>query len=1161
MSIIPAHIPGQTPDPNESQHRAAIPHHDVWVAASAGSGKTKVLTDRVLRLLLPDSEGHWPGTPPHKILCITFTKAAAALMAIRIQKRLGQWAMMKEDELQQDLASLTRSTVTPDMITAARRLFSQVLDVPGGLSIMTIHSFCQSVLARFPVEAGLTPGFKVMDDTPARDLLSKSVMDMVMEIEQGQSPHLEPAFATVALSCDFDALKDSLLNLLDQSEELGKFFEQYGRGEQLYRNLLSLMGVDKTATENTLLEDFSTTRPEPELLELAPILCSSGSRNAHIGQGIADWLALSAKERTAQWKSYYSALMTGENTPRKIFGKIDEKYPALYDTYLRETEALQDVCERIAILKQSRQSADFLTLADEAIRRYIHSKKQHNTLDFGDLILKTKELLEHAGQEWVHYKLDEGIDHILVDEAQDTNRHQWDIIRYLSAEFLSGWGRENGAPRSLFVVGDQKQSIFSFHGADPDAFADMHDFFAQRSAESKRTFDPVRLDTSFRTTPPVLKLVDEVFAPPALAQCLGLKSGEQLLHHSFRAGDAGQIELWDVITTEKENTSSADTEWKLPFASERQSTSGHNHSGDGNLAVRIAHHIWQMIANKELLVSENRPVEPRDILILVRTRTGSLVNDLVRQLKLRQIAVSGVDRMQLREQIAVEDCLALARFARLADDDLSLACLLKSPFIRINENELMELALGRAKDTTLWTRVQETLSPEIISWLKHKIILAQTRSPFNFFDETLSCPCPYDASGSARRAFSTLLGPDCLDPLDEFLGFCLKAEQESIYGLEEFITYFEKNPIEIKRELEDSEKESGNQVRIMTVHASKGLEAPIVFLPDTTSRPSGSKIARFLWADSEQGLRLPLWSASSDDSAPLYRQTREKIKNKDYAEYLRLLYVALTRARDRLYICGTVGTKGLPDNPEKPTWYHLVRDAFDRMDIPQDGHSRTLKTMQKGTAKSPEGRAEENRLPNCPDWLHLQPPAEAEPRRYIQPSMIGRDLDPAISPLQTTAEHRFERGLLTHRLFEFLPDIDPSLRRQAAQRFLEKNASTLPASLQSNILEEVFSILDDSVFADVFGPDSLAEVPVTGDIGGGRILSGQIDRLLIGKERILIVDFKTNRPSPRHQSEIPENYKDQLRAYKYAISMIYPDRTVQCALLWTDRAVLMPIDV
>ncbi|MDY0029758.1 MAG: double-strand break repair helicase AddA [Pseudobdellovibrionaceae bacterium] len=1154
-----------TPDPNIPQKRATVPEHDVWVAASAGSGKTKVLTDRVLRLLLPDPDGRWEGTEPHRILCITFTKAAAALMANRIQNKLGEWTTKDEAELRKELAGLLDAPPTEDMIKAARQLFSKVLDTPGGLSIMTIHSFCQSTLARFPLESGLTPGFRVIDEIQSHELISKSILSLITDIENGKFPHLEEAFNRISLLIDFDQLKSTLLKILEHMDDLVTFSKKYPDAQKLNHALREKLGADPLSGSDELLEKFITSRPEKDLRQAAQDIGSTNTTNGKMRDAILDWLGQHPSERKAKLRNYEDAYFRkGEYLPKKITGKIEQLYPLHYDLIQSEISELLHLQEQMAAVIQADQTTDLLIIALESLNRYRAEKRRLNTLDFGDMIVKTRQLLENSGQEWVHFKLDEGIDHILVDEAQDTNPDQWKIVKYLSAEFQSGWGRETKSPRSIFVVGDKKQSIFSFHGANIESFAENKRFFEERSQLAGRKFDPVNLQTSFRTTPPVLDLVDAVFANPSLRRGLGLETGEILKHYAFEKNrmKAGLVELWDLEhkqeTIKEFETKQPEHLWTLPFSENR--TESRIPEIDSGLANRIALKITSMIHSGEILATESRPIKPKDIIILVRTRTGSFVNELIRLLKLNNIPVSGIDRMNLNDQIAIEDCLALARFARLPEDDLSLACVLKSPFIRISENTLMTWALNRKRDQSLWAYISTHADQYIVGWLTQKIEQAVHLSPFNFFEETLCCACPHDPHGSARRSFATLLGHDCLDPLDEFLSYCLESEQNGILSLEDLVTALEKNQITIKREMESDNEEGDGQVRIMTVHASKGLEAPIVFMPDTTSKPQGNKIDKFLWVEDKTGEKTPLWSAVSSNAAPLYKQARDKELVKAYEEYLRLLYVAMTRPKERLYICGKTNRAELKES-DTPVWYQLIENAFDKMGIGNKGDAaRTYKQNQDSISSEKLHEKIAYKSIQTPACLWEEPKEEAFESRFIRPSLMGRS-DPAISPLQGNENYRFERGILTHKLFEFLPEIDAARRRKAADLFLKKNGSHLPEKICNEIATEVLSVLNHPEFSEVFGPNSMAEISVTGEIAPGRILSGQIDRLVILPDRILIVDFKSNRPSPENQTDIPDDYRAQLTAYKSAISKIYKGIPVTCALLWTDKAKLMPLDL
>lgn len=1135
----------QSPNPNIPQRQATIPEHDVWVSASAGSGKTKVLTDRVLRLLLPDPAGRWGGAAPHKILCITFTKAAAALMALRVQNKLGEWAVMDEVKLTAELTKLLDTPPSEDVIKAARKLFSTVLDTTGGMSIMTIHAFCQSTLGRFAIEAGVTPGFTVLEESRANDILRHIVDHLITEVEQNKNPAIKNAFTCIATYMDLDSLRDTLLNMMSKAREITEFMKGNASVEtQLLKEL-------------DYKPNFTPQLNKDHLLHIARIFTDKGgAKEKGYGQAIADWLALNAEDQLVKLDMLQNAFLTkSEKTPFKLTKAVADNHPEVDVMRNAALEQIDTYLDNLAIARQAEQTSDLLQIVDFCMSRYAARKKELNALDFNDLILKTRTLLESENMDWVQFKLDEGIDHILVDEAQDTNIHQWEIIRHLSDEFLSGQGDDTRL-RSLFVVGDEKQSIFSFHGADPEAFNTMRDFFEARSIASQRIFKKIPLETSFRSALPVLQLVDAVFENRELAGRIGIPPAQNLVHFAYRNEAAGLVEIWEPEVIDKPDTRNQSIEWKIPpLSTNRQGQEGEV-STTSPLAGKIANTISCWLKNGEMLASENRKIEPRDILILVRTRT-SFVPDLVRQLKLRGVPVSGIDRMKLTDQIAVLDCLALAKFARFPEDDLSLACLLRSPFIRLTEDQLMDCALGRAG--TLWDSVQAKCDQNIVEWLRRAIIRSHTEKPFDFFDDMLNGVCPFDQTQSGWHAFASCLGADCIDPLDEFLSYCLSKEADGVFSLEELMMLLQASEIEIKRDTEDGDKDSLNQVRIMTVHASKGLEAPIVFLPDTMGVPSKGKIDALQWIKTKGNAPdTPLWAAKTGDGCAAYRTLKDATYDRTLSEHMRLLYVALTRPRDRLYVMGETSTLNLKDH----CWYLHIYNAFQKLPHTRVENGLRYETTQTNGADKKEDVKPEIIKAPLPDWIFEKVEDDRTQKLLtIQPSRMGIEDDRAKSPLDDQAANRFKRGTLTHKLFQILPDLPVAGRERAAQSFLARMGKELPEAVRAEIIDETLRILNDPVFADVFGEQSLAEVPVSGDLGDGRMISGQIDRLVIGHNKILIVDFKTNRPSPRDQNAIPEAYKNQLRAYKTAVLRIFPDREILCALLWTDQPLLMPVSI
>lgn len=1134
------------PDPNLLQERASRPDDLVWVSASAGSGKTKVLTDRVLRLLLPDPAGRWAGTAPHRLLCITYTKAAAAEMALRISDSLGRWAVLDEPRLAEELQKLTDQTASPDLIAAARKLFASVLDCPGGLKILTIHSFCQSVLGRFPLEAGVNPDFTVLDEQMAQEMLSEALGDILLEAQSLGDNDLSLAFRRLAVILQLDDLVKNIRAVLEKPELLADYVRKDTSLTSLEDSLKTGLCLQPTITGISLRETVVAQTKEEAVRALALALAQGSKTLQDISSGIIRWLELGPAERGLNIGLYESALLTTAGTPRKL-GKFTENEPHQAGIFERECERLLTYRDEVAKLGQCEGTAALMILSHAVWHRYEEAKKRLDALDYNDLIRKTDALLQSSSGKWVHFKLDGGIDHVLMDEAQDTNPYQWSILKHLSSEIFAGESTERQAPRSLFVVGDKKQSIFSFQGADPGSFVRMQDFFIERGREVEREVQIVPLEISFRTVAPVLKLVDTVFDAPELRRQIGLEASQALTHYSFRPQEAGLVELWPLIT--KPPAVKAES-WQLPFILPDDG------EAQESLAEQIATQIHFWLQKGETLESQGRAMTAGDILILVRTRTH-LVHELVRQLKRRNIPVSGIDRLRLNDQIGVQDLLAAARFARMVDDEFSLACLLKSPLIGWNDDTLMKLALNRTE--SLWSSLKKSACTDIIFWLEALIKRGHTDDPFEFLESILNQPCPADPEGTGWRAMTARLGHDVIDPLEELLSLSLKLEGQGVRTLEDLILWQQKSDVQIKREME----EAGGQVRIMTVHASKGLEAPVVILPDTVSTPTRASLGKFIWPGTSS-LPVPLWAGRSGDACRAYTHAQDQNLEAQRAESARLLYVALTRARDRLYVMGAQGSK----TSKTSTWHDLVSDAFNRMDAVQtleNGRKRLVSAQSippKDRRKETAGKTEKAAPPA---WLMRNPAQESIPARPFIPSR-GDDvtqLSPSGAPSPISASHplRFKRGTITHKLFQFLPDLPQAKRTEAARYYVERAGYDLPAEIRASIVSETLTILNDPVFAAVFGAESLAEVPITGLLPDGRLISGQIDRLVIENESILIVDYKTNRPSPRNAEDIPEIYRQQLRAYHDTLAQIHPKLLIRCAILWTDQPLLMPVAI
>jgi ATP-dependent helicase/nuclease subunit A len=1156
----------QPSSPAELQSHASDPGQSVWVAASAGSGKTKVLTDRVLRLLLPGRDGQ-PGTPPERILCLTFTKAGAAEMAVRINQALTEWAVEPDEKIYKSLGDLLGQPPSPAQGEAARRLFARVIDAEGGLKIMTIHSFCQSVLGRFPLEAGLPPHFTLIDERTAQDLQRES-LDSVLR----HPGEMAGAISRLSQETGEADMMKLLQALMSERRKLSGLL----RENDLYGRICKKLRVDPADSIGSLTQQIVTGFNGPALRRACAAM-TADRKSKHMAARLPvlqNMLEACPADRLAILPDYRQVFL--KKSPKKdedpIFINLVTKAVRDHDpeaeSILREEgERLIVLYERIKAVRCALLSHDLLRIGMMVLDHYQSAKSRLAALDYDDLITCTLDLFsgksmgmnQDTATPWVMYKLDRGIDHILIDEAQDTNPEQWDIIHALCAPFFEGAGVRDEIDRTIFAVGDEKQSIFGFQRAAPEKFRQAEQLYSLKAAAARKRFESIPMTISFRSAASILALTDKVFDVLEPWKAMGLPDGTRVQHSSFREGQAGRVELWPLIETEKPEEPAP---WTLPLAVED------SENAEALLARRIAVSIKRWIESGEILESHDRPITPGDIMILVRFR-GTLVDHMVRALKSLKIPVSGVDRMRLADQIAVQDILAAAAFALLPEDDLTLACLLKSPLIGLSEEQLYDAAIDR-EGQSLWAAAKTRLPAPVTGWLSGLIAMAGTAHPYEFFSRILHTPCPADPQGSGLRAMIKRLGEDSTDPLEEFLNTTLQYEADHTPSLQQFLHWQAEGNSDIKREMENA----GDKVRIMTVHGSKGLQSPIVILPDTV-HASGSitrtgPAERIIWQDGDM-----LWSPREEDDCLIYADLLAGRKARLAEEYNRLLYVALTRAADRLYIAGCV--KGSRSKPADECWYKMAERAFAAFKTaPAEGFvfeegpletdsvapawQRISNPQQSGPDRKKNLVWEQEIVPACEDWswLDRDPPEEENPPRPFMPSRPS-DPDPAMrSPLDAAADpSRFRRGNVTHKLLQFLPGLPPAQWKQAAIRFA--SAQDLDAAVKDSIVAETLAILTHPDFAAIFGPGSMAEVPVTGLIGQ-TLISGQIDRLLITEAEIVIVDYKTNRPPPADPKDIPPAYRAQMKAYRDTLAAIYPGRPIRTFLLWTDGPRMVEVD-
>jgi ATP-dependent helicase/nuclease subunit A len=1128
-------------DAHAAQRRGSAPGVSAWVSASAGTGKTKVLTDRLLGLMLE-------GSDPARVLCLTFTRAAAAEMANRLNERLAEWMTLPAAAFVEELRELTGRDPDDRMMAQARQLFARVLDTPGGVKIATIHAFCQALLRRFPLEADVPPEFTVLDERGAAEVLLEAVESVIVAARNaGDRGELAEALAVVAghvAEERFGMLMAALVG------ERGKLRRAVAAGHAALRDrLCAAMGLPSGAASEDLAVVFCAEGAcdEVGLRAAAAALAAGSVTDRKRGAALAAWCA-DPQQRYQMISDYSEAYLTDDAKIRKILITRDAASAAACDV----CAILRAEAQRVANFREAHASAVLVEatcaltkLGDALLQAYDERKQAQGALDYEDLVAKALDLLSRPSvASWILFKLDGGLDHILLDEAQDTNPDQWAIVAALAEEFFAGDGARDRT-RTIFAVGDAKQSIYSFQRADPRAFLRMQRHFEERVTAAQREWRVVPLEISFRSTEPVLRAIDAIFRHDAARDGVALDAGP-IRHVASRTGQAGLVELWPPVEPHPDEEADPTA---LPVARRRIA------EPRTRLAEAIAATIKGWLDRGETLEARGRQIRPGDVMVLVRRR-NEFVGELLRALKERRVPVAGADRLILTEQLAVQDLVALGRFLLFPDDDLTLAAVLKGPLFALDEEALFDLAYERGREH-LWDRLRSRAETNVAlraAAERLSALLARTdfAPPYELYAEILG------AEGG-RRALLERLGPEAEDTVDEFLALALAYEREHVPSLQGFLRWLGAGDTEVKR---DFGARPRDEVRILTVHGAKGLEAPIVFLPDTMQLPKPPEA--LLWTESEE---LPLWRPRAEFTVPVYGTEREAVRRRQLQEYRRLLYVGLSRAQDRLYICGwqTRGT------PQQGCWHGLCRAGLAEVASPfafdttalvgRDGWSgEGLRLTGAQTARPVVEVWTEIRPPALPlpRWAREPPAAEPKPPQPLFPSRPDEAEPPASSPLRMSGRDRFRRGLLVHRLLQSLPERPAEEREDLARRFLALPAHGLSTEEQDEIRNETLAVLGHPDFAAIFGPGSQAEVPLVGLVEG-HALSGQIDRLVVEDGRVLVVDFKTLRPPPATEAEVAAIYLRQLALYRAALGRIYPGREIRCALLWTEGPRLMPI--
>lgn len=1098
----------------EQQRAAANPQKSVWVEASAGTGKTKVLSDRVLRLLLSDVN-------PQRILCLTYTKAAAVEMNSRISERLSKWSVMTESELEKSLFELLGDEIgnaeqQKKYKRRARTLFAVLLDTPGGIKIQTIHSFCQEVLKRFPLEAGISPYFDILDDESSNEALSQIQKELLEQAEFGEECPLKDALRYLTEKLSEYSFPKVMKNITINRSKITDLLNNYKNFEDYIGALAKNLEISVNDTEESVIADFMSGINIDGLRANIVALLQGGKTDKERAEKLEH--ILSANLNPLEYPLYTEVFLTQKGTLRKQADKKSEAADSLVtERMTQEGERVLQNEDKIHRTRLFNATKAVFVIAGELTKRYNNFKKQHSRLDYEDLILITRNLLaDDSAASWVLFKLDGGIDHVLIDEAQDTSPNQWEIVKSLSTEFFAGAGSSD-KKRTVFAVGDRKQSIYSFQGADPDKFDTMSELFAKRAGTD---FRKVNLEVSFRSSAAVLNMVNELFANPENSSGVTAKD-EKVKHIPFRAGEFGKVEIWPLLIAEKKEKKD-DYNWQPPVEMSKEIS----------VKTRLARQIAAKI--RELVDKDN--LHYRDIMVLVQTRS-SFVDEFIRECKEANVNISGADKLRLGEQIAVQDLISLGRFLLLNNDDLSLAEVLKSPLFGLTDDDLFKLCRNRG-NAPLWSKLGDFAEyRNIYDELKTLSSMLDFVRPYELFNYVLT-------TMNGRYKFTERMGMEIEDALDEFINLTISYEQEHIPSLQGFIDWIGRSEIEVKRETEQKDNDA---VRLMTVHGSKGLQAPVVFLPDSVRIKNIKNEQALLW-----GRDIAYYPLNSDcyDQNCLSIKAENSIKS--FEEYRRLLYVALTRAEDRLYICGFAGK----DGADKRSWYELCKQTLQEYGQAVGDNFEVLEPEVIAKKQDENKKNQQVMLP-LEEWMYKDAEPEALLAKPYTPSHLDEEKDEdSVSPLKENGNF-YRRGTLIHKLLQFLPQSREN-RENILDEYLNKNAEGFDKGQILQIKHEVTALLGNPEFSEIFGENSKAEVPIIGEVGG-EIISAQLDRLIILPQKIMIVDFKTNRPAAKDLASTSPSYIKQLGKYAELLCKIYPEKKIETYILWTNETRLMRV--
>ena len=1102
----------------------------VWVSASAGSGKTTILTNRLLNMILNDVD-------ISKIVCLTYTKTAAREMKERIYNSLSKWVTIQNNELEVELKNISNINITKEQIKKAKTLFAKTIDNIDNLKIFTIHSFCQQILSKFPIEAGITPNFEVIDEYQSKELISEAI-DNILSYAKNDSYFYESVNLIIK-----EKNEDDFYDFINYLVSKRKNFELIGNDINYINNLKKLLNI-QFETKEQLVKDFLEYNFD-SILDVCDNIPKSKMTKTNI-KNIEKIKENIKKIKDNRYKDNIEKLSLIIDDYIKIF--LTEKNSKRVN-FIYNLNQEQDRCylfqQNLINTKCYNLTLSSIEIIFKIIDNYKHLKEKKGVLDFNDLIIKTTQLLKNPNHsDWINYKLDSGIEHILIDEAQDTSVLQWEIIQCLTRDFFSGVNNHNN-PRSIFAVGDEKQSIYSFQDASPEMFEKMHNFYKEIVEDSRNNFVKIGLKKSFRSLKTILDFVDAVFI--GYENSIS-KLDNKIKHNETREG-IGLVELWPLIDVAKTEEKK---EWKINFNSDEETKK------QELLAKYISDKIEELLESNRAIIDKEgkkRKIKCKDIMILVKNRNKIFLSYLIKDLNRKNITNSGLDKVNMFDEIIIKDIISLLTFILFKDDDLNLANIVKSPILSLTEEDLYKICRYRADNNINLLSSLEKLYPN-----KYKLLnsIIEKNKTLNIYDLCFYIFIKCDI----KKNIVSRYGTDSVEIINKFLDFVYKYENKNNCSLLSFINFVINNTDEIKKDFETS----NNQVKIMTIHASKGLQSPIVFIVDANTTADNRK-EEIIWCKnnnymSNEYINIPCYKTSEES------EIIKNIKNNNlvniFNEDLRLFYVALTRAENELYICG-LGKKS-----NKKSWYSISEEAMNHLNCKKSvfefdnnlekfvyGKYNYLdnslsETINNESNKNSDPYIIETILKNIKTYNYTN-----NKQKIISPSQYYNYID-RDKPAQNNI-NSIEKGKIIHKLLEILPKIDRSNWKNVMNIY-KNNIKNFTQSEISEISKIIFNILDNDNLKQFFSEKSNSEVNIVGEIDGN-IVSGRIDRMVELEDKILILDYKNTLKNYKNSEELPKEYIRQLEIYKKLLERTNKNKPIECYILITSYGILIKVEI